>query len=330
MEGTPVTMTAPAEQRPVVDVRDDAADAEVDAMVEAVLAEEATEPEESPRQVVFVVTGAALCILAALLLSLVAELTVVGSLQHSRDQQVGYAELRSQLAEGTAPTGQLDVNGQLLAPGSPVALLRIPALGLDEVVAEGTTSSILVAGPGHRRDSVMPGQPGTSVIFGRQAAFGGPFGQLAAVPVGTPIEIITGQGTFTYLVSGSRGAGAPQPAALEAGKGRLTLVTATGTPFTAAGTLRVDAELQGTAAAVPARVLGPGALAEAERPMSGDPAAWIPLVFWAQGLVLAAIGFVLMLSRWGRWQAWVVGVPVLSFVGLGVAGQVALLLPNLL
>jgi sortase A len=325
-----MTITASAEQRPALDPGEQTSDAEVDAMVEAALAEDAAEPRESTQRVAFVIGGAALCILAALLLSLVAELTVVGSLQHSRDQQVDYASLRSQLAEGTAPTGQLDSNGGLLAPGTPVALLRIPALGIDEVVAEGTTSSILVSGPGHRRDSVMPGQPGTSVIFGRQAAYGGPFGRLIDLPVGSPIEVVNGQGTFTYIVSGVRGPGAPQPATLEPGKGRLTLVTATGTPYTAAGTLRVDAELQGAAAELPSRVLGAGSLEAAERPMSGDPAAWIPLVFWAQGLLLAAIGFVLLLSRWGRWQAWVVGVPVLSFVGLGVAGQVALLLPNLL
>ena len=276
------------------------------------------------------VSGVALCILAALLLGLVAELTVIGSLQHSRDQQVGYASLRQQLAEGTAPTGQLDSTGQLLAPGSPVALLRIPLLGLDEVVSEGTTSSVLSAGPGHRRDSALPGQAGTSVIFGRQAAYGGPFGRLDELPAGAPIEVVTGQGTFTYVITSVRSAGDPQPPSLAQGKGRLTLVTAAGAPYLAAGTLRVDAELKSATVERPIPVLGATSLSAAERPMAGDPSAWIPLVFWAQALVLAAIGFVLMRSRWGRWQSWVVGVPVLSLVGLGVAGQIAVLLPNLL
>jgi multisubunit Na+/H+ antiporter MnhB subunit len=64
--------------------------------------------------------------------------------------------------------------------------------------------------------------------------------------------------------------------------------------------------------------------------MSGDPSAWIPLVFWAQALLLVAIGVVWLRNRWGRWQTWVVSVPVLGFVGLGVAQQVAILLPNLM
>jgi hypothetical protein len=64
--------------------------------------------------------------------------------------------------------------------------------------------------------------------------------------------------------------------------------------------------------------------------MQGDPHAWIPLVFWAQGLVLAAIGVVWLAGRWGSWQAWVVGVPVLAVLAVGAAGQITRLLPNLL
>jgi hypothetical protein len=34
--------------------------------------------------------------------------------------------------------------------------------------------------------------------------------------------------------------------------------------------------------------------------------------------------------RWGRWQAWIVGVPVLLAVGLAVADLASSFLPNLL
>jgi hypothetical protein len=185
-------------------------------------------------------------------------------------------------------------------------------------------------GPGHRRDSVLPGQAGGSVIFGRQAAYGGPFGQAAALPVGSTIEVVTGQGDFVYEVTGVRRAGDPQPAPVEAGKGRLTLVTAGGAPYVPSSVVRIDAELQGEAAETPGRVFGPAALAPAELPLQGDRSAWVPLVFWAQGLLVASLGFVLLRARWGRWQTWVVGVPVLAIVGLGVANQIARLLPNLM
>jgi hypothetical protein len=164
----------------------------------------------------------------------------------------------------------------------------------------------------------------------RQAAYGGPFGQLSSLAKGDTITVTTGQGEYTFTVTGLRRPGDPLPAPSEAGTSRLTLTTADGTPYLASSTLRVDAELKGDAAELPARVFGTNALSAAERPMSGDNSAWIPLVFWAQGLLLAAVGVVWARNRWGRWQTWVVGVPVLATFGLGVAGQIARLLPNLL
>ena len=119
--------------------------------------------------------GAAVLLLTTLLVVFLADLSVVGALRHYRDQRTAYDGLRAALAEGTAPVGQTDAEGQLLPLGTPVALLEIPQIGLREVVLEGTTAGVLVSGPGHRRDSPLPGQAGTSVLFGRQAAFGGPF-----------------------------------------------------------------------------------------------------------------------------------------------------------
>lgn len=295
----------------------------------------ASEPDVSARSARsrrpgIALTGVALCILSALLLSVVAELTLVGSLRHTRDQDTLYAEFRRQLAEATAPVGQVDSEGALLNAGAPVALLRIPRLGVEQVVVEGTTSTTLMDGPGHRRDTVLPGQAGVSVLFARQAAYGGPFGALGELVPGDSIQVVTGQGEFEFAVTGQRRPGDPQPPAPAAGDSRLTLVTADGVPYAPTSTLRVDADLTGDAAQAPARVIGPAALAEAERPMEGDPSAWIPLVFWAQGLLVAAIGVVWLRGRWGRWQTWVVGAPVLATVGLATATQVARLLPNLL
>ncbi|MFD1273890.1 sortase domain-bontaining protein [Streptomyces kaempferi] len=69
---------------------------------------------------------------------------------------------------------QTDQQGDLLAPGTPVALIDIPAAHLHQVVLEGTDSGVLTDGPGHRRDTPLPGQSGTSVLMGRAAAYGGP------------------------------------------------------------------------------------------------------------------------------------------------------------
>jgi len=276
------------------------------------------------------VTSAALMIFAALLLGFVADVVFVSQVQEVRTQQVLLSDYRSDLANGVAPVGQTDSNGNLLAPGTPVAILAVPTLGVSEVVVEGTTAGQTMDGPGHRRDTPLPGQPGISLIFGRQAAFGGPFGGLQSLRPGDPITVTTGQGEQTYAVMDVRRAGDPMPGALAQGESRLTLVTADGTPYVPYGVLRVDAKLISPVQPMPARLLSADSLAPAEQAMAGDPGAWIGVVLWGQALLLAALALTWCRVRWGAWQAWVIGVPVLGFLGLAVAGQIVQLLPNLM
>ncbi|MFC5799723.1 class E sortase [Streptomyces formicae] len=285
--------------------------------------------ERPPSDPAFAIPGAALLIFAALLLGFVANLTVVGHLQHARAQQIGYADLRKQLAEGVAPVGQTDVNGKLLTPGDPVAILRAPAIGLREVVLEGTTSSVLTGGPGHSRKSALPGQPGTSVIMGRQWGYGSPFQAIDQLKPGNRIEVTTGQGKHTYEVIGVRRAGDPVPVAKQ-GQGLLTLVTATGSPYTPSGVLRVDAELTSDVQQRPSRVLGPGQMSKAEEALEGDNSAWLLILLWSQLLLVVAGAVTWLYRRWGHWQTWIVGLPVLTAVGIALSGAVTRLLPNLL
>ncbi|MEU3978771.1 class E sortase [Streptomyces sp. NPDC026672] len=277
-----------------------------------------------------VFAGTALCVLAALLLGFAANLTIVGHLQHARDQQTAYDELRRQLALGIAPVGQRTYDGAALEPGAPVALLRIPALGLREAVGEGTTSGVLVSGPGHRRDTPLPGQAGTSVIMGRQWGYGSPFNDLHQLPAGAEIRVTTGQGTATYAVTSVRREGDPLPPPLKQGEGRLTLITAEGGPYTPSGILRVDATLTGDVRPSPPRSLPPGWIDASEQALGTEGAAWLPVFLWAQGLLGAALLTVAAHRAWGRWQTWIVGTPVLAALGLAVSGAATRLLPNLL
>lgn len=297
--------------------------------------EPSPEPERSsgaPRaeRAGYAFAGAALCVFAALLLGFAANLTIVGHLQHSRDQQTAYDEFRRQLALGIAPVGQQTYEGELLAPGAPVALLRIPVLGLKEVVGESTTSGVLMSGPGHRRDTPLPGQAGTSVIMGRQWGYGSPFNDLNQLPVGTEIRVTTGQGTATYEVSAIRREGDPLPPSLKEGEGRLTLITADGGPYTPSGTIRVDATLTSDAQPSPPRPLATGWIDKSEQALGSENAAWLSVFLWSQGLLGAALLTMAASRAWGRWQTWIVGVPVLAALGLAVSGAAARLLPNLL
>ena len=87
--------------------------------------------------------------------------------------------------------------------GESIARLRIPRLGLDWQVVEGVTVADLKDGPGHFRETVMPGQLGNSAIAGHRTSNGHPFLELDQLEVGDLIEITTLVGAYTYAVTES-------------------------------------------------------------------------------------------------------------------------------
>jgi LPXTG-site transpeptidase (sortase) family protein len=253
-------------------------------------------------------------------------------LYYDRAQSDAYANFRVELALATAPIGPTQPfdPSQLLAPGTPVAVLNIPEIGLNAVVFEGTSGQVLEDGPGHLRYTAMPGQVGTSVIFGRRTAYGGPFSRLPALHVGDTFSVTTGQGVSRYRVADLRRAHDPTPLPLTAGQGRLILTTADGPRLAPSGVLRVDADLTSKANPAPAMPLTVASMAAGELALGADTGAWLPLVLWGQGLLILAGALSWLKHRWGRWQTWIVAVPVIGFFGLTIADQVARLLPNLM
>lgn len=286
-------------------------------------------PAPTPREIRWWV-GVAWLLASTLLLCFVAHVTLIGSLQHSRAQHVLYQELRSSLALATAPLGQLDVDEKLVPNGTPIGLISIDRIGVNEVIVQGTRPTDLTAGPGHRRDSVMPGQEGTTVIMGRQATYGGPFSLLAGLLPGDIIEITTGQGTSEYEVFGIRQEGDLLPQPLQAGEGRLELITADGIPLAPSGALYIDASLESDLQETPSPVFTKEVLDPSEFAMAADAGAWFPILFWLQLLIAASVAMRWVRSRWGMWQTWVVAVPVLLAIGAATAGAVMTALPNLL
>ncbi|WP_448631232.1 sortase domain-containing protein [Cellulomonas soli] len=222
------------------------------------------------------VVTTALLLLAGLALWALVQLLLLGGLSQARAQQVLHAQLREQLAEQTAPTGGL------IDPGDPVALLSIPTLGLQQVVVEGTASGDLLAGPGHRRDTALPGQVGVSLVYGRSTTYGAPFRAVTLLREGDGITATTAQGEFTYRVDGVRRAGDPLPAPPAAGTGRLTLVATQGggslSAMSGFEVVYVDATLVGEAA-VPRR----GVRRRSPRPRRRSRATPVPCRCWSCG-----------------------------------------------
>lgn len=279
----------------------------------------------------------AMWILAVSLVGFAVWFAFLSRLYYDRAQHNIYANFRNSLALATAPTGptQLDFSNptappHLLAPGTPVAILTIPEIGLKAVVLEGTSGQVLESGPGHLRYTQLPGQAGTSVIYGRRAGYGGPFSQLPRLRPGDTFTATTGQGVSTYRVIDVRHPGDRFPVPLTAGEGRLSLATADGPPLMPTGVLYIDADLISKPFGTPAMPLTKDSIGPDEQALGTDAQAWLALVLWGQGLFIAAAVLAWCKQRWGTWQTWIVAVPVMGFLGLTIADQVSRLLPNLM
>ncbi|WP_245741537.1 sortase [Herbiconiux ginsengi] len=271
-----------------------------------------------------------LALVAAVLLAFAVNLMVLSHLQHLVAQQQLTDAFRAQLSAGTAPVSEGAFDDTLLPDGAPVALIQIPAIGVNEVVVEGTTSGELTSGPGHRRDTVLPGQEGVSVIMGRAAAYGGPFSRIQELAPGETFTVLTGQGEQKFEVIGVRYAGDLAPPSPIAGESRLILETARGAAFIPTGVARVDAHLVSETEPAGARQSSFRTLPSQSLELATDTSTVWALVFALQFFVIAEIAAVWSYRRIGAQKMWVVFVPVMVLGGLLIADQVTRLLPNML
>jgi len=251
----------------------------------------------------------------------------LSGLQEQRSQAELYASFRGLLDPSSPIAPKI---GGAIAPGSPVALLNSPQAGLHNViVVEGTSSGDLLDGPGHLRNSPLPGQDGESILMGTSETAGQPFGGITRLRKGDVITVTTGQGGFRFVVEGQRLAGDQLPEIPSSGA-LLTLVTAAGSGWL--GRLApnhlvyVDAKLIGKAVTAPPG--RPMIVAPADIQGHGDPAAWPFVVLWLQALLVGSIVLVWLWSRWRLPRTWLVGGPVLLAILWALSTEAMRLLPN--
>ena len=250
----------------------------------------------------------------------------LSGIQEHNAQHRLYSSIRYSLAEELAPFGGV------IAPGTPVAVLNAPAAGISQtVVVEGTSSGVLRDGPGHQQNTPLPGQAGVSVIMGRSVTFGAPFRHIASMKVGDPITVTTGQGTFHYTVIDVRGNGDPLPPTISPTASRLTLVTSRGSGWREGwapnSPVFVDATMHGQVQAAPSGRLT--VIAPAATEMHVDTGGLVALVLWLQALLLVTCGLVWARMRWGFWQAWLAGAPLVLALVWIASSEILRLLPNL-
>jgi sortase A len=252
----------------------------------------------------------------------------LSGLSESRAQSAMFKNFVGQLAQATAPVGPTVENASgvqvPVAEGAPVAVLNIPQIGLrDVVVVNGTTSRDLALGPGHVRASVLPGQAGVSVIYGKVATFGAPFAHLMQLNRGDRFTVTTGQGTATYQVESFGTSSNPAPAD---SVNRLILETAASS-FAPTYAVQVSADL------VSAPQPNPGdwpQITAQEVDMASDTAdSLVPLTLWSQALLIAVTIATVAANRWSRWPTYLCMAPVVIALTWCVYENLACLLPNL-
>ncbi len=251
------------------------------------------------------------------------------ALRSSLEHETRNAQVRRALAEATAlaklPTGPPVAAATTSAPaeGKAVGELRIPAIGLNQVVVEGTNTQDLRKGPGHYTGTPLPGQTGNAAIAGHRTTYGHPFYSLNVLKVGNPIVVTSIQGIFVYDVTKTQVV-APSNSSVIANTPGVHLTLTTCNPrFSASTRLVVTGVL-----AHSQLFANPGLpRGVAKRPKSnnlaGDSNGQLKdAIFWG-ALVLMAGAVILLLAHLfprPRWIIYVVGtagllVPLYVFFG---------------
>ena len=274
--------------------------------------------EARPITVAQAVAGG-LLLLTGLLVAFAAYLVVGSTLAANRAQDVLYRDLRTDLAAATVP-----VSGPV-APGTPLGLVTIPEIGLNQVFVEGSSSDQTKFGPGLETDSVLPGQTGHSVLIGHRSTSGAAFAHLDQLQPGDRIAVATGQGRFTYVVDLVRTSDAP-PTQVRVVPSRLTLVTSD-PAFTPDRKAMVSARLVGKALPASTGTTAP----PSDQPGHGTASHLVGLLLWSQLLLLVTllVTWTAMRTTQRRWL-WIGATPVLLAILWMVFENLALLLPNTL
>jgi sortase A len=279
-----------------------------------------------PGDDLWTVVSTAGTMVAIVCLWMVGQMLFLSSFSEARSQELLYQDFRTKIAGDPNAVAPI---GPTTPVGDPVALLTIPRIGVSQVVVEGTASGDTLAGPGHLRKTVLPGQAGTSVVMGRAATYGGPFRDLGKLRPGDDISVVMAQGEVQFKVVNVRRAGDPYSQPLPTGGSRLVLATAEGSGPLAALTpnsvVYVDADAP--KGFIPPSGL-PATVPDPEQVMHSDHGAFPLLALHLALLLAVTLGVVAARQRWSAPLVWIVATPVAVALAWSTTDVVMRLLPN--
>jgi sortase A len=246
------------------------------------------------------------------------------------------SEIRRALAEATAldklPTGPPVAAPTTAAPaeGDAVGEIRIPAIGINQVVVEGTNTQDLRKGPGHYTGTPLPGQVGNSAIAGHRTTYGHPFYNLNVLKPGNPIVLTTVQGIFVYDVTGTQVVSPSNGTVIDNTTGTHLTLTTCNPRFSATSRLVVSAVLAHSQL-FPNSGLPP---AKVSKPKSDDLAGdsngqLTSALFWGAMVAVAEIAVLLLAWKFRaqRWYIYVIGTGGILVLLYVFFGAVSPLLP---
>jgi sortase A len=246
--------------------------------------------------------GHILLVSAGILVGFIVFVVFLSSFPQAREQVGLQRHFKTLLGNAQASIGGV------IRPGTPVARIDIPALGVHQIVVEGTNADQLRKGPGHLPVSPLPGQIGNSVLAAHAIAYGGPFGDLRRLHDGDVIRTLTGQGSFTYRVTGHKAVGPSDIGPMRATPdNRLTMITASG--LLASHRYVVTASLVGNPQlAPPGR---PNVVSGAETGLAGGGGAGPALALWLEALLVGIVVTAIAYRRLPRSSSYLITTPVL-------------------
>jgi sortase A len=88
--------------------------------------------------------------------------------------------------------------------GQAMGRIRIPRLGLNMIVVNGTDHDSLSRGPGRETSTFMPGQRKLVYIAGHRTTYAAPFSHIDRLRPGDRVTLELPYATFTYAITGHR------------------------------------------------------------------------------------------------------------------------------
>jgi len=165
--------------------------------------------------------GLALIVLGVLVLSGVGYRYARGA--YDRDQaRAAWAALEAHNAVASASSLASAHSHTTYAAGALVGRLLIPAVQLDEVIAEGVGDDQLDAGPGHLPGTASPGEPGNAVISAHRDRH---FHSLGRVVLGDTVITETRTSRTTWVIVSRSIVGRYEPSLFPSQQPELTLTT---------------------------------------------------------------------------------------------------------